>query len=71
MCSSDLAEGPEVRDSWIKQLPAAGSDGCFQCKGRVWPDMGQLPEFDERPWPDVPDRWLRLIPLIGPEYPEP
>lgn len=67
----EQAEGPEVRDSWIKQLPAAGSDGCFQCKGRVWPDMGQLPEFDERPWPDVPDRWLRLIPLIDPEYPEP
>lgn len=65
----EQAEGPEVRDSWIKQLPAAGSDGCFQCKGRVWPDMGQLPEFDERPWPDVPDRWLRLIPLIDPEYP--
>lgn len=65
----EQAEGPEVRDSWIKQLPAAGPDGCFQCKGRVWPDMGQLPEFDERPWPDVPDRWLRLIPLIDPEYP--
>ena len=65
----EQAEGPEVRDSWIKQLPAAGSDGCFQCKGRVWPDMSQLPEFDERPWPDVPDRWLRLIPLIDPEYP--
>lgn len=67
----EQAEGPEVRDSWIKQLPSAGSDGCFQCKGRVWPDVGQLPEFDERPWPDVPDRWLRLIPLIDPEYPEP
>ena len=65
----EQAEGVDVRDSWIKQLPAAGSDGCFQCKGRVWPDMGQLPEFDERPWPDVPDRWLRLIPLIDPEYP--
>lgn len=65
----EQAEGVDVRDSWIKQLPAAGSDGCFQCKGRVWPDMGQLPEFDERPWPDVPDKWLRLIPLIDPEYP--
>lgn len=65
----EQAEGVDVRDSWIKQLPAAGADGCFQCKGRVWPDMGQLPEFDERPWPDVPDRWLRLIPLIDPEYP--
>ena len=69
MDCSEQAEGVDVRDSWIKQLPSAGSDGCFQCKGRVWPDMGQLPEFDERPWPDVPDRWLRLIPLIDPEYP--
>lgn len=65
----EQAEGVDVRDSWIKQLPSAGSDGCFQCKGRVWPDMGQLPEFDERPWPDVPDKWLRLIPLIESEYP--
>lgn len=64
----EQAEGAEVRDSWIKQLPAAGADGCFQCKGRVWPDMSPLPEFDERPWPDVPDKWLRLIPLIEPEY---
>lgn len=64
----EQAEGPDVRDSWIKQLPAAGPDKCFSCKGRVWPDMSALPEFDEKPWPDVPDKWLQLIPLIEPEY---
>ena len=64
----EQAEGPDVRDSWIKQLPAAGPDKCFSCKGRVWPDMSALPEFDEKPWPDVPDKWLRLIPLIESEY---
>ena len=37
-------------------------------QGRVWPDMSALPEFDEKPWPDVPDKWLQLIPLIEPEY---
>ena len=64
----EQAEGPDVRDSWIKQLPAAGPDKCFSCKGRVWPDMSALPEFDEKPWPDVPDKWLQLIPLIESEY---
>lgn len=64
----EQAEGPDVRDSWIKQLPAAGPDKCFSCKGRVWPDMSALPEFDAKPWPDVPDKWLQLIPLIEPEY---
>lgn len=34
----------------------------------VWPDMSALPEFDAKPWPDVPDKWLRLIPLIESEY---
>ena len=64
----EQAEGPDVRDSWIRQLPAAGPDKCFSCKGRVWPDMSALPEFDEKPWSDVPDKWLRLIPLIESEY---
>ena len=64
----EQAEGPDVRDSWIKQLPAAGPDKCFSCKGRVWPDMSALPEFDAKPWPDVPDKWLQLIPLIESEY---
>ena len=45
----EQAEGPDVRDSWIKQLPAAGPDKCFSCKGRVWPDMSALPELDEKP----------------------
>ena len=31
-------------------------------------DMSALTEFDEKPWPDVPDKWLQLIPLIEPEY---
>lgn len=30
--------------------------------------MSALPEFDAKPWPDVPDKWLRLIPLIESEY---
>ena len=64
----EQADGVEVRDSWIKQLPAAGPDKCFSCKGRVWPDMSALPEFDEKPWPDVPDKWRQLIPLIESEY---
>lgn len=64
----EQADGVEVRDSWIKQLPAAGADKCFACKGRVWPDMSALPEFDEKPWPDVPDKWLRLAGLIEPTY---
>ena len=64
----EQSDGVDVRDSWIKQLPAAGPDKCFSCKGRVWPDMSALPEFDEKPWPDVPDKWLQLIPLIESEY---
>lgn len=64
----EQSDGVDVRDSWIKQLPAAGPDKCFSCKGRVWPDMSALPEFDEKPWPDVPDKWLRLTPLIESEY---
>ncbi|WP_240544381.1 hypothetical protein [Bifidobacterium sp. SO4] len=64
----EQAEGVEVRDGWIRRLPAAGPDRCFACKGRVWPDMSVLPEFNERPWPDVPGKWLDLIPLIEPEY---
>lgn len=64
----ETACGADVRDSWIKQLPRA-EDECFQCRGQVWPDMSPLPEFDEHPWPDVPDRWLAMIPLIDSEYP--
>ncbi|QSY58715.1 hypothetical protein BLI708_00250 [Bifidobacterium imperatoris] len=60
--------GPEVRDSWIRQLPAAGPDKCFSCKGAAWPDSTTLPEFDSKPWPDVPAKWLKLIPLVEPEY---
>lgn len=64
----EQAEGIEVRDSWIRQLPTTGPDKCFSCKGHVWPDMSALPEFDAKPWPDVPAKWVRLIPLVEPEY---
>ena len=39
----EQAEGAEVRDAWIHNLPAAGPDGCFQCRSAVWPDQG-MPE---------------------------
>lgn len=61
----ELADGPKMRDSWIRRLPHS-TGHCFDCN--TWPDSTTLPEFDAKPWPDVPDKWLRLIPLIESEY---
>lgn len=61
----EQADGPEVRDSWIRGLPRSGGH-CYDCQS--WPDSGLLSEFDTEPGPAVPDRWLKLVPLIEPAY---
>ena len=66
----EQAEGAEVRDAWIHNLPAAGPDGCFQCRSAVWPDQGMPEGFDDKEWPAIPDKWARLASVIEPEYQE-
>lgn len=61
----ELADGPKMRDSWIRQLPHS-TGHCFDCN--TWPDSTTLPEFDEQAWPEVPDQWLQLMDLLEPEY---
>lgn len=66
----EQAEGIDVRDSWIHSLPAAGPDGCFQCRSAVWPDQGMPEGFDDKEWTPIPDKWARLASVIEPEYQE-
>lgn len=66
----EQAEGAEVRDAWIHSLPAAGPDGCFQCRSAVWPDQGMPEGFDDKEWTPIPDKWARLASVIEPEYQE-
>ena len=61
----ELADGPKMRDSWIRRLPHS-TGHCFDCN--TWPDSTTLPEFDEQAWPEVPDQWLQLMDLLEPEY---
>lgn len=65
----ERADGADMRDAWIHSLPKTEGH-CFDCG--TWPDddTHKLPEFDEEAYPDVPGRWLSLIPLIEPEYPD-
>lgn len=65
----EQADGPEMRDAWIRLLPSTPDD-CFQCRANAWPDQTPLEEFDGMDGlPDVPERWRTLLPLIETEYP--
>lgn len=61
----EQADGAEVRDAWISQLPKA-TDHCFDCGS--WPDDGTLNEFNDSNKAVVPDKWKQLIPLLDPQY---
>ena len=62
----EQADGAEVRDAWISQLPKA-TDHCFDCGS--WPDDNPLNDITTNGTPpQVPDRWRQLIPLIQPTY---
>lgn len=65
----EQADGPDMRDAWIRRLPA-DPDECFQCRACAWPDQTRLPEFDTDTsrLPPVKDKWLQLIPLIETHY---
>lgn len=61
----EQAEGPDVRDAWISQLPKA-TDHCFDCG--TWPDDGALSEFNNSDSVPVPQKWVQLLPLLEPQY---
>lgn len=57
-------DGVKVRDAWIHMLPNSPthdfSDG-------TWPDDDPL-GLKQDDWPQVPDKWQQLIPLLEPTY---
>lgn len=58
-------DGADVRDAWVRLLPASATH-CFDCG--TWPDdaVSGIPELSAPVVPDVPDRWRRLVPLLEP-----
>ena len=63
----EQADGIEMRDAWIRLLPASATH-CFDCGS--WPDDRNrtIPELRKPDTVQVPDSWQRLIPLLQPTY---
>ncbi|WEV68737.1 hypothetical protein OZX73_05445 [Bifidobacterium sp. ESL0775] len=62
----EQTDGPEMRDAWISLLPESPT---HDFNDGTWPDNDQLGlGIDEKPRPEVPEKWRQLIPLLEPTY---
>ncbi|WEV41621.1 hypothetical protein OZX57_06425 [Bifidobacterium sp. ESL0682] len=62
----EQADGAEMRDAWISLLPESPT---HDFNDGTWPDSDQLGlGIDEKPRPEVPEKWKQLIPLLEPTY---
>ncbi|MDF7641744.1 PD-(D/E)XK nuclease family protein [Bifidobacterium sp. ESL0784] len=62
----EQTDGPEMRDAWISLLPESPT---HDFNDGTWPDSDQLGlGIDEKPRPEVPEKWRQLIPLLEPTY---
>jgi hypothetical protein len=60
-------DGERARDAWIHQLPSSPT---HDFADGTWPDDDPLGINGQR-WPQTPDKWRRLIPLLEPTWPGP